>query len=56
MGVVLSYMLTCPEFHLIMEGKWVVTEKHVLMENFIDDNTELDKATLFFSATAHQFL
>lgn len=53
--MVLSYMLTCPEFHLIMEGKWVVTEKHILMENFIDEML-LDKATLFFSATAHQFL
>lgn len=33
-------MLKCPEFHLIMEGKYVVTEKYVLIENFIRDTVE----------------
>lgn len=45
MGLVLSHMLTCPEFHLIMERGWWLL-KTVLVENFIRDAL-LDKAALF---------
>lgn len=41
-------MLTCPEFHLIMEGKCVVTGKCVLIENFIRTML-LDKTALFLN-------